>query len=146
MCLLRDEIVNHTEEVFINTFVQKNRRERALLELGSDSRRDRFLNRLCHDYAGVFDTRHLQPIPKQENEVVLLKGLWKSRGAKTCYVISSNPDVDGRDVLLEDAMKATMGFGSPSILICRPDSLAYFEAEQVKGPPPRYLLVRHGGT
>jgi hypothetical protein len=138
--------VNPIEEDFVNTFVQKNRRERALLELGSESRRGKFLDRLCHDYAGVFDTRYLQSIPKQENEVVLLKRLWNSRGAKTCYVISSNPDVDGKDVPLDDAMRATMGFGFPSILICSPDSLAYFEAEQVKGPPPRYLLVRHGDT
>ena len=33
-----------------------------------------------------------------------------------------------------------VGMGMPSIVICIPGRLAYFEAEQVYGPPPRFLL------
>jgi hypothetical protein len=63
----------------------------------------------------------------------------------TCHVISCNDALDGKRVPLRDAVRATLGYGLPSILICVPDSLAYFEAEQEQGPPPRYLLVKQSG-
>lgn len=52
--------MNPVEETFINTFVQKACRERALFELGSEKKRGRFLNKLCHGYSGIFDNRYLQ--------------------------------------------------------------------------------------
>ena len=139
--------MNPIEESFVNTFVQKQRRERALFELGSESKRVRFLDRLCHTYAGVFDARYLRPLPELGHDPeVLIKRLRKLGAGSTCHVISFNEDIDGRELALEDAIRATLGFGFPSILICLPDSLAYFEAEQEKGPPPRYLLIKEGGT
>lgn len=139
--------MNPTEEAFVNAFVWKNRRERALFELGSRLKRWRFLNRLCHDYAGVFDGRYLQPFPELGHDPAgLLKRLRGLGAGGTCHVISSNDDVDGKQIGLGDAIQATLGFGFPSILICAPDSLAYFEAEQVQGPPPRYLLVKRSST
>ncbi len=122
--------MNQTEEVFVTTFIQKRRRERAVFEL--ESRRGAFLSRLCHHFADVFDERYLQRIVKPSlNGSRLLKMLKRQGAEKTCYVISCNEAVDGRLLLLEDAIEAAMGFGLPSILICEPNSLAYFEAEQV---------------
>ena len=138
--------MNPIEEAFVTNFVQKARRERASFELGSDSRRGRFLNRLCHDFASVFDARYLQTLLELEDAVSLRKLLEKRGAKKTCHVISCNDAVDGKVIPLGDAIQAVMGYGLPSILICAPDSLAYFEAEQKKGPPPRFLLVKHGGT
>jgi len=138
--------MNLAEEAFVNTFVRVDRRERALFELGSESKRARFLNRLCHGYAGVFDARYLQPLLGAEDGADLLNLLRKSGAGRTCHVISHNDAVDGQQLPLEDAVRATAGFGLPSILICAPEALAYFEAEQEKGPPPRYLLVKSRGT
>ena len=145
-CLSLAEIMNPIEESFITNFVQKTRRERASFELGSESRRGRFLNRLCHDFAGVFDARYLQPLSETE-DAAGLRGLLEKLGAKrTCHVISCNDAVDGKELPLEEAIRAVMGYGLPSVLICASDSLAYFEAEQEKGTPPRFLLIKHGGT
>jgi hypothetical protein len=139
--------MNPTEEAFVNAFVWKYRRERALFELSSESKRWKFLNRLCHDYEGVFDPRYLQSLPELGHDPAGLFMRLRELGAGSmCQVISSNDDVDGKQLSLKDAIQATLGFGFPSILICAPDSLAYFEAEQVQGPPPRYLLVKRGGT
>jgi len=146
MCLRFGEFMNPIEESFVTNFVQKARRERACFELGSESRRGRFLNRLCHDFGGVFDARYLRPLVEPEDSVSLQKHLRNLGAKKTCHVISSNEAVDGKEILLGEAIQAVMGYGLPSILICAPDSLSYFEAEQVQGPPPRFLLVKHGGT
>jgi hypothetical protein len=141
-----DKVMNPVEEAFLNSFVLKSRRERASFELGSESRRGRFLNRLCHDFAGVFDSRYVRPLAEPQDGVGLLKVLEKLGAGKTCHVISCNEAVDGKQVPLEDAVRAVMGYGLPSVIICAPESLAYFEAEQEKGPPPRFLLVKNSGT
>ena len=146
MCPRLVKVMNPIEETFVTNFVQKSRRERASFELVSESRRGRFLNRLCHDFAGVFDARYLQPLSEPENAAGLRKLLGRLGAKKTCHVISCNDVVDGKDIPLEEAIRFVMGYGLPSILICVPDSLAYFEAEQEKGPPSRFLLVKHGGT
>lgn len=130
-----------TEEAFVAAFVQKARRERSLLELASESRRAKFLDRLCHDFGALLHPKCLSPISESTSEGVL--ALLRSRGAKgTAHVISSNDDVDGRELPLAEALRAVVGFGLPSIVICQADPLAYFEAEQVQGPPPRFLLVK----
>jgi hypothetical protein len=40
------------------------------------------------------------------------------------------------------AMEHAVEYGFPSIVSCIPNKLAYFEAEQVYGAPPRYILKR----
>jgi hypothetical protein len=140
-------VMNPTVEVFVNTFVQKNRRERAIFELASKSKRGKFLARLCHKFTGVLDPNYLRPLTELGFDPAgLLKHLRKLGAGGTCHVISCNDAVDGKQIPLEDAIHATVGFGLPSILICVPDSLAYFESEQEKGPPPRDLLVKQGRT
>jgi hypothetical protein len=69
-----------------------------------------------------------------------MQRLRKLGARKECHVISFKDSVDGKQMTLEDAIHATVGFGLPSILICIPDSLCYFEAEQERGAGPRYLL------
>lgn len=137
--------MNPIEEAFINTFVQKSRRDRACFELGSEARRGRFLNRLS-DTTGLFDARYLRPLLEPEDFVSLQKLLERLGAKKTCHVISSNEAVDGKQMPLGEAIPAIMGYGLPSVLICAPDALAYYEAEQAKGPPPRFLLIKRGGT
>jgi hypothetical protein len=43
---------------------------------------------------------------------------------------------------LTSALKVAVGEGFPSIISCIPGKLAYFEAEQGYGPPPRFMLKR----
>ncbi len=138
--------MNQAEELFVNAFVQKARRERVLFELGSGSKRGRFLNRLCHDFAGVFDARYLRPAPEAGGGAMVLRLLRASGAAGVCHVISCDEAVDGKQLPLGEAVRATVGFGLPSVLVCAPASLAYFEAEQEKGAPPRFLLVKNRGT
>lgn len=131
------------EEIFVNTFVQKARRDRALFELGSEKKRGGFLNKLCHSCSEIFDSRLLQSLPGSDSTPeAILKLLTKNGAGSTCRVISCNSSIDGKDLALADALKASVGFGLPSILICVPNALAYFESEQEQGPAPRYLLTK----
>jgi hypothetical protein len=142
----KPKAINPVEKAFVNSFVQKNRRERAIFELGSDSKRGKFLSRLCHDYSDVLDDRYLRPLSAADFKTAsLLLQLRKLGAGSTCHAISCNKTVDGKQIPLENALEATVGYGLPSILICSADSLAYFEAEQEQGPPARFLLIKPCG-
>jgi hypothetical protein len=134
--------MNREQEIaFVQAFVRQERRERTQFELLSEKKRGRFLSRLCHDYDGVLDTRYLEQIPYPNSNCKAILELLKQKGASAiCYAVSANGEIDGKTLQLSNALEKAVGFGLPTILICTPGKLAYFEAEQTAGPPPRYLL------
>jgi hypothetical protein len=136
--------MNRDQEVdFLRAFVRRERRERAKFELLSPNKRGAFLNRLCHTYQDILDTRYLKPIPEPNSDYrAVLRHLIQRHAPETCYVISSISELDGQQVRLAEALEKVVGFGLPSIVICLPGILGYFEAEQEHGPPPRYMLER----
>jgi hypothetical protein len=131
------------EAGFIQAFVRRERRERAQFELFSPKKRGAFLNRLCHTYQDILDTRYLKPIPEPNSDYrAILRHLTHRHAPETCYVIATIAELDGQHVRLSDALEKVVGVGLPSIVICLPGTLGYFEAEQENGPPPRYVLER----
>jgi hypothetical protein len=126
------------EEEFVRAFVIKERRERTLFELASKKKRDNFFSKLCHNFDKILDERFMAAVQVPVFDEALL--LLKSHGAPShCYVMSFG-ELDGQKLLLFDALREAVGMGMPSIVICIPGRLAYFEAEQEYGPPPRFLL------
>ena len=68
----------------------------------------------------------------------------KKEGAKEeCYVLSTCEELYAKTKSLSQALEECVGSGLPSIILCIPDKLAYFEAEQEIGPPPRFLLKKN---
>lgn len=82
-------------------------------------------------------------IPTPNSDYQEMASLLKKQGATDeCYVISWNEEIDGKKLPLNEALKKVVGYGMPSIVSCIEGKLAYFEAEQVAGSPPRFLLKR----
>ena len=132
---------NEIEKIFIDSFVLKNRRERSLFELGSQNKRGSFFNKLCHRYNDLIDSKKTTKIPEPNSDSsVILKLLINQGAEKDCYIMSSFNEIDGLSLPLKEALDKCVGRGVPSIIICNPSKLAYFEAEQEIGPPPRLLL------
>ena len=64
----------------------------------------------------------------------------RQKGAPdSCYVMSDNPDIDGREMPLTDALSKTVGMDAGTLVSCIPGKLAYFEMEGFDG---RYILLR----
>lgn len=125
----------------VKTFFNKHYQERIMYELASKKKRLAAIDRLCHNYEGVLDCNYMKKIDCSDYEEVLNK--MRLHGAvQTCYVISYNKIVDGMHMKLDEALKIIVGFGMPSLVICIPNKLAYFEAEQINGAPPRYILEK----
>lgn len=131
------------EEIIVKSFFNKRLQDRILFELASTKKRKDAIGRLSHNYVELLNDKYMIEIPKPNSYYVDIIKLLKQYGAKEeCYVISYNENIDGKSLPLLEAMKNSVGFGMPSIISCIPGKLAYFEAEQVMGVPPRFILRR----
>ncbi|GAB1792813.1 hypothetical protein [Priestia megaterium] len=131
------------EEKVVKSFFAKRIQERVMFELFSSKKRDDALHRLNHTYTKTLKEEYMIEIPKPNSCADDIAKLLKQHGAgKQCYAISFNEDIDGKDLPLLTALEHAVGYGFPSLIVCIPNKLAYFEAEQVYGHPPRYILKR----
>ncbi|KZZ84845.1 hypothetical protein [Bacillus sp. SJS] len=82
-------------------------------------------------------------VPKPNSAPEAIAKLLEQNGAgNSCYVISWDEEIDGKELPLLTALEQAVGMGMPSIISCIPDKLVYFEAEQEVLPSPRFLLKR----
>jgi len=132
-----------TEELIVKSFFEKNVQERVLHELFTPKKRDHALNRLCHKYQRMLKGKYMIEIPPPNSDPDdIYKLLMKNGAEKMCYSLSYSEKVDGKELPLQEALEHAVGFGFPSIISCIPGELAYFEAEQAYGSPPRFILKR----
>lgn len=131
------------EQLIVKSFFEKQFQDRVLHELFSPEKRHHALNRLCHQYTKLLREKYMVEIPPPNSDPTDIYELLKRNGAeKMCYSLSYNVDIDGKKLPLHEALEHAVGFGMPSIISCIPGQLAYFEAEQGFGSPPRFLLKR----
>ncbi|MCH4826925.1 hypothetical protein [Planococcus halocryophilus] len=131
------------EELVVKSFFEKQVQERVLYELFTPKKRNHALNRLCHQYTKMLKEKYMFEILSPNSSPKYIYELLKSNGAaKMCYSLSYSEKIDGKELPLQEALEHAVGFGFPSIISCIPGELAYFEAEQGFGSPPRYILKR----
>lgn len=130
------------ETAFIQTFVQRERRERSALELTSLKKRGRFINSLCHSYQHILDMRYAKQITGDKKSIQhsIIQSFIHRGTTETVYIISANDSMDGLYLGMEEAIHAIYFYGLPSILLHPSSPIGYFQAEQEVGSPPRYLL------
>jgi hypothetical protein len=128
------------EESTLRAFVVAARCERLIALLGSSKRRKQAIDKLNH--FGDWDTRFVQPV---ESSADVFDCLRKAGAPPACHVISDSPDLDGRDMPLEEAVSSCEGFPFASVICCVPGELAFF-FDEVMGPRNRLLLRRPGGA
>jgi superfamily II DNA or RNA helicase len=124
------------EREFVKAFVPRERRERWLELLANPKQRQKITLQLAHN--AVFRSDRIVAIePRQQHAKPLSELLTRKGAPELCYVISESEELDGREMLLVDALKAIVGYGMGSIVSCIPGRLAYYEAE---GPKERFIL------
>lgn len=131
------------EEIIVKSFINKRIQQRVLFELFSPKKRDNVMNMLCHNYSDTLRKEFMIEIPKPNSDPNEIAKLMKKQGASNdCYAMSWNHSIDGKHMSLSSALEVAVGEGFPSLISCIPGKLAYFEAEQEYGPPPRFILKR----
>ncbi|MDQ0201977.1 hypothetical protein [Neobacillus ginsengisoli] len=131
------------EEIIVKSFFNKRIRQRVLFELSTQNKRRHALHRLCHNYFETLRNEYMIEIPKPNSDPQEIVKIMKKYGAEdSCYSISLNEDIDGKELPLLTAIEEAVGYGMPSIVSCIPGKLVYFETELVSGSPPRFILKR----
>jgi len=120
--------VNAHELGFTDFLVGKSQRQlRALFELGPKRRRD---VRALLDHEIELDPRYSRHLTGRESLAGAVEQLLRSLGAPaTCFVISADEDLDGREMLMADAVGTVNGGFFGAFISCIPGKLGYFEYE-----------------
>ena len=120
------------------SFVVAEKRARYLSLLGSERGRRKIVAGFPH--CRDLDSRFAQRIPDNRQSAQSIETLLKSKGApKTCYVMSEDTSLDGREMDLSAALSEIVGMDAGALVSCIPGKLAYFEME---GLSERYLLIK----
>ena len=113
------------------------RRLETLLELGEKRRRD--VRELLH-HSVRLDARFAKHLTGSEAFSGPVEALLRKRGAPSaCYVLAANSNLDGREMLLGEALEAIIGMGEGAFVSCIPGRLGFYEYEDMKSS---YLLSR----
>jgi hypothetical protein len=126
------------ETAFVTAFVVRTKRARLVEFLRSPKRRRKVLDSLYH--FRDLDPRFLVEIPPSDQHAEAIAALLAQRGAPSqCHVVSTDRELDGRDLPLVEALSRIVGFGQGALVSCVPGRLGYFEGEW---PKDRYILDR----
>ncbi|MEX2091361.1 MAG: hypothetical protein WD971_01725 [Pirellulales bacterium] len=123
------------EEATIRAFIVRDKSERYLSILANEKRRGKFLD--CLNHCRDFDTRFATEIASSLNVVSLLQ----AHGAPAeCNLLSNIKSLDGRDLLLTEAVEEVDFVGFGTLICCIPGDLALYVDEA--GTGRRLLLER----
>lgn len=126
------------EYALVITFVLPEKQQDYLNLLADPAGRKRALSQLPH-WADL-DERSMRRLSDSYRRAAQIESLLRQRGAPpTCYLLSEDVDLDGREMDLREALEEIVGLGAGTIVSCKPGRLAYYETED---PEERYLLER----
>jgi hypothetical protein len=129
------------EESLVRAFADPARAVRYLALLGSTRGRAKLIASLAHDFR--LNSRYATRVASTESNPLAIEKLLRGLGAPDiCYCLSENPELDGREMPLGEALSTTVGYGMGTLISCVPGELAYYESEE-RGD--RYVL-RHAAA
>jgi hypothetical protein len=124
------------ERILINRFVANPKRQRMLSLLAYPKRRKELVGMLAHFDAIKSDTLHA--VPPSADAARIYEMLRKAGAHEECHVVSEDIDIDGKNMLLWEALKAVVRSGMGSLILCEPNHLAFYESEEHNN---RYILI-----
>ena len=131
--------MNLHEQELVESFVQRARRERVRLGLASPKKRRKFGDEFAHHGTYILAPECLRSIkPRQQNPDSICAILHALVAPDTCYLISEDTNLDGKEIKLLAALKQVVGYGMGTVISCLPGRLGYFEGELRE----RYILQK----
>jgi hypothetical protein len=130
--------LNIHEEMFARNFINPKKRDRYLSLLDTSKGRSKIAHVL--DHCEDIDRRYANQVPVNQQNPNAIEKMLRQKGApEVCHVMSTNPEIDEKEMPLGEALKKTIGMGMGTLISCIPGRLAYFEYEDAG---ERYVLER----
>jgi hypothetical protein len=121
--------MNLHEQAFVESFVQRTRRERAFLCLANPKKRRKFVHEFAHHGTYILNPQCLRSIKPNQQNPDSIYAILRSLGASdTCHIISEG-SFDGEEMELLPALNEVVGYGMGTVISCLPGRLGYFEGE-----------------
>jgi hypothetical protein len=118
------------ERSLIAAFVAKDRQERLLNLVGRRGAREKFRRELLD--LSRMESRFVRRIAATDQNTGAIHQLLIKAGAPAdCHVVSENPDWDEGRMPLKQALDRVVGAQFATLVVCRPESLLYYEGEAV---------------
>src|ERR1017187_9362694 len=122
--------MNPHEQEFVESFVQRARRERVRLGLANPKKRRKFVEEFAHHGTYILAPECLRSIKPSETNPDSICAILRSLGAPdTCYLLSEDKKLDGAEMQLFTALKRVVGGGMGTVISCLPGRLGFFEGE-----------------
>lgn len=126
------------EVALFRAFALPAKRQRYVELIATNRGREKILSSL--DHFKDLDPRVCRQLNASEQNAPEILRMLKSLGAPPmCYVMSSDRELDGRELDLQQALRKIVGRGQGAFVSCLPGELAYFEGEETRA---RYLCHR----
>jgi hypothetical protein len=97
---MRENMIDEKKDIIIKTFVknfiQKDKRERSYSALLNAKKREKFVDRLNHNWDTIFLMKHLVPINEKNNIPENIKKQLSINDKEICYIISNNNNYDDK--------------------------------------------------
>ena len=125
-------------EAAIRAFAAPKRAGRYLSLLGTPRGRARMRATLAHAFE--LDLRYATRLSGADSLPPAVAKRLRALGApNVCYCLSENSQIDGRELPLDEALAATVGYQMGTLISCIPGALCYYEGED---SGERYVLQR----
>lgn len=123
---------------FIANFIIKEKRERVYMQLTNPAKRNRFTDKLNHQWEMLLDMRKLtRVVPENDHPEVIRQILKFGRGEK-CYVISNYTEFDNKTAAFTEIFPAVYDRGFATLLLNTSAYTLFLVTEGVKGPAARF--------
>ncbi|GAA4464301.1 hypothetical protein GCM10023093_14350 [Nemorincola caseinilytica] len=126
---------------FCPQLYSKDKRERSLFLLNSENKRQKFTDKLNHNWDDLLDTLPLVSLDKDRAGYLQVKSLLHISDNDPCYIISDD-DSDNTFLPFRDAFKKVDEASFGSLLININASKLFLKPEVVQGHTPRYIGIK----
>jgi hypothetical protein len=112
--------MNLHEQAFVESFVQRERRERVLFALANPKKCRKFVQEFAHHGAYILAPECCKSIKPSEQDPNSIFKILRTLGAPdTCHVISEG-SLDGEETELLAALNEIVGRGMGTVISCLP--------------------------
>jgi hypothetical protein len=126
-------------KIFVSNFVLKDKRERSYFELINFTKRNKFTDRLNHNWDSVLNMKFLTKISKDLDSAEAIQKLLNFKDEDMCYVISNYDEFDDQLIPFNEIFHKIYRRGLASILINTSANILFLDTEQVQGSANRFI-------
>ena len=131
--------MNNHEEQFARNFIISDKSERYLSMLKSKKGRKKLLNGFYH--LRDLEEKYATEVKPNEQWAENIQALLKAKGSPDiCYIVSTNRNIDGKELPLIDVLQEIVGTCNDGTFIsCIAGKLGYYEGESIGA---KYILEK----